>query len=75
MNELYLVDNNDGGWGAESTGAKLPTLVVDHALLGVRVPAGERTVVCEDLEDLEAVVAHAKVAGGINWAQWQEERF
>jgi uncharacterized membrane protein YccC len=23
----------------------------------------------------EAVVAHAKVAGGINWAQWREERF
>ena len=23
----------------------------------------------------ESVVAHAKVAGGINWAQWKEARF
>lgn len=42
---LVLPETNDGGWGAESAGAKLPTLVVDHALLGIRVPAGERTVV------------------------------
>jgi hypothetical membrane protein len=42
---LVLPETNDGGWSAESDGAKLPTLVVDHALLGVRVPAGERTVV------------------------------
>jgi hypothetical protein len=42
---LVIAETNDGGWSAESDGAKLPTLVVDHALLGVRVPAGERTVV------------------------------
>jgi hypothetical protein len=42
---LVLPETNDGGWGAESEEAKLPTLVVDHALLGIRVPAGERTVV------------------------------
>ena len=42
---LVLPETNDGGWGAESEGAKLPTLVVDHAFLGIRVPAGERTVV------------------------------
>jgi hypothetical protein len=42
---LVLPETNDGGWGAESEGVKLPTLVVDHALLGIRVPAGERTVV------------------------------
>ena len=42
---LVLPETNDGGWEAESEGAKLPTLVVDHAFLGIRVPAGERTVV------------------------------
>jgi len=42
---LVLAETNDGGWAAEAEGTKLPTLVVDHALLGVRVPAGERTVV------------------------------
>jgi hypothetical protein len=43
---LVIPETNDGGWRAESDGAELSTLVVDHAFLGVRVPAGERTIIC-----------------------------
>jgi Bacterial membrane protein YfhO len=43
---LVIPETNDGGWRAESDGAELSTLVVNHAFLGVRVPAGERTIIC-----------------------------
>jgi hypothetical protein len=43
---LVLPETNDGGWTAESQGTRYPTLSVNRAFLGVRVPAGERTIVC-----------------------------
>jgi len=43
---LVLPETNDGGWTAESQGTPYPTLLVNRAFLGVRVPAGERTIVC-----------------------------
>jgi hypothetical protein len=43
---LAVPETNDGGWIAEADGERLPTLVVNGAFLGVRIPAGETTVVC-----------------------------
>jgi Bacterial membrane protein YfhO len=44
---LLVSESNDGGWTAAAAGRALPTSVVDNALLGVRVPAGETEITCE----------------------------
>lgn len=43
---LVLPETDDGGWTAETHGETLPTLRVNTAFLGVRVPAGEAEIVC-----------------------------
>jgi ubiquinone/menaquinone biosynthesis C-methylase UbiE len=37
---LVLPESDDGGWSADSGGQPVPTLLVDGAFLGIRVPAG-----------------------------------
>jgi hypothetical protein len=44
---LLVSESNDGGWTAAAAGGAMPTLVVDNALLGVRVPAGETEIKCK----------------------------
>ncbi len=43
---LVIPETDDGGWSARGGGARLPTLTVNGAFLGVRVPAGETEIVC-----------------------------
>lgn len=43
---LVLPVSDDGGWTATAGVGRLPTLRVHHAFLGVRIGAGETTVVC-----------------------------
>jgi hypothetical protein len=43
---LALPETDDGGWTASADGRSLPTLRIDGAFLGVRVPAGETTILC-----------------------------
>jgi hypothetical protein len=43
---LAVPESNDGGWTCRADGRRLPTLVVNGAFLGVRIPAGETTIVC-----------------------------
>jgi hypothetical protein len=44
---LLVSESNDGGWTAAAAGRALPTSVVDNALLGIRVPAGETEITCK----------------------------
>ena len=43
---LLVSESNDGGWLAAAAGRALPTSIVDNALLGIRVPAGETEITC-----------------------------
>ncbi len=43
---LVVPETTDGGWTAESGGARLPVFRANGAFLAVRVPAGEAEVVC-----------------------------
>ncbi|HEY2798582.1 MAG TPA: YfhO family protein [Thermoanaerobaculia bacterium] len=46
---LVLPESDDGGWSADSAGQPLPTLLVNGAFLGVRIPAGDTRLVCRYL--------------------------
>ncbi len=46
---LVLPESDDGGWSADSGGQPVPTLLVDGAFLGIRIPAGETRLVCRYL--------------------------
>jgi uncharacterized membrane protein YfhO len=41
-----IPETDDGGWSADLEGRPVPTLRVDEAFLGIRVPAGETAIVC-----------------------------
>ena len=43
---LAIPETTDGGWSVEGNGAALSTLTVNGAFLGIRVPAGDTTIVC-----------------------------
>jgi hypothetical protein len=43
---LLVAESDDGGWRARAGGHALPTVRIDGALLGVRVPAGETEIDC-----------------------------
>ena len=43
---LAVPETTDGGWSADGNGARLPTLTVNGAFLGIRVPMGHTTIVC-----------------------------
>ncbi|HEY4228684.1 MAG TPA: YfhO family protein, partial [Thermoanaerobaculia bacterium] len=46
---LVLPESDDGGWSADSEGQPIPTLIVNGAFLGIRIPAGETRIVCRYL--------------------------
>jgi hypothetical protein len=46
---LVLPESDDGGWSADAGGQPVPTLLVDGAFLGIRIPAGETRLVCRYL--------------------------
>ena len=58
---LALPVSDDGGWTATAGGRALATLRVNHAFLGVRVPAGDHTVVCRYRPP--GFVAGARISG------------
>jgi hypothetical protein len=43
---LALPETDDGGWRVSAYGAPLPTVRIDGAFLGIRLPAGESRIVC-----------------------------
>ena len=66
---LVLPESDDGGWSADSEGQPVPTLLVDGAFLGIRIPAGETRLVCRYLPPgfrrgalISAVTAIAAIA-------------
>lgn len=70
---VVLADMWDKGWQAQVDGRVTPILVVNHAIRGVVVPAGQHRVVFRYLPDSVRIgwmMSGTAFAVGLGWAAW-----
>ncbi len=70
---VVLADLWDKGWQAQVDGQVTPILVVNHAIRGVILPAGQHRVVFRYVPDsvrIGWIMSGAAVAVGLGWVAW-----
>ena len=70
---VVLADLWDKGWQAQVDGQAMPILVVNHAIRGVVLPAGQHRVVFRYVPDsvrIGRMISGTAVAVGLGWAAW-----
>jgi len=70
---VVLADLWDKGWQARVDGQVTPILVVNHAIRGVVLPAGQHRVVFRYMPDsvrIGWIMSGTAVAVGLGWAAW-----
>jgi hypothetical protein len=70
---VVLADLWDKGWQAQVDGQAMPILVVNHAIRGVVLPAGQHRVVFRYMPDsvrIGWIMSGTAVAVGLGWAAW-----
>jgi hypothetical protein len=70
---VVLADLWDKGWQAQIDGQVTPILVVNHAIRGVVLPAGQHRVVFRYVPDsarIGWIMSGTAVAVGLGWAAW-----